>query len=203
MITGEAHVAIHRGLTGLLSEGIAGRVSHGTAHLPSSRRYYLTAKGVGRSRRSPGLRHALGLRAGLPGVPGVAHLAHPPDGRGSLHLPPGGVPLPRHRRAAYAGGFPPPGPVRRRYHPARRAQLRRGVPGSGPAPPLPLRPAAGHRGVRVPAPPRHGPGPDPQRLGTEVDDPVLRERQPGRDHVAVESREALEDWNSNAWRYAS
>ena len=47
MILGEAHVAIHRGLTGLLSEGIAGRVSHGTAHLPSSRRYYLTAKGVG------------------------------------------------------------------------------------------------------------------------------------------------------------
>ena len=47
MITGEAHVAIHRGLTGLLSEGIAGRVSHGTSHLPSSRRYYLTAQGVG------------------------------------------------------------------------------------------------------------------------------------------------------------
>ena len=47
MITGEAHVAIHRGLAGLLSEGIVGRVSLGTAHLPSSRRYYLTAKGVG------------------------------------------------------------------------------------------------------------------------------------------------------------
>ena len=46
MITGEAHVAIHRALTGLLAEGIAGRVSHGTAHLPSSRRYYLTAKGI-------------------------------------------------------------------------------------------------------------------------------------------------------------
>ena len=28
MITGEAHVAIHRGLAGLLSDGIAGRVSH-------------------------------------------------------------------------------------------------------------------------------------------------------------------------------
>ena len=46
MITGEAHVAIHRALTGLLAEGIAGRVSHGTAHLPSSRRYYLTALGI-------------------------------------------------------------------------------------------------------------------------------------------------------------
>ena len=47
MILGEAHVAIHRGLAGLLSNGIAGRVSHGTAHLPSSKRHYLTAKGVG------------------------------------------------------------------------------------------------------------------------------------------------------------
>ena len=33
MILGEAHVAIHRGLTGLLSEGVVRRVSHGTAHL--------------------------------------------------------------------------------------------------------------------------------------------------------------------------
>ncbi len=47
MITGEAHVAIHRGLAGLLDDGIVERVSHGTAHLPSSRRYYLTKKGVG------------------------------------------------------------------------------------------------------------------------------------------------------------
>ena len=30
MITGEGHVAIHRGLSGLL-DGIVGRVSHGTA----------------------------------------------------------------------------------------------------------------------------------------------------------------------------
>ena len=47
MILGEAHVAIHRGLAGLLSDGIAGRVSHGTAQLPSSKRHYLTAKGIG------------------------------------------------------------------------------------------------------------------------------------------------------------
>ena len=46
-ILGEAHTTVHRALTGLLSEGIAGRVSHGTAHLPSSQRYYLTAKGIG------------------------------------------------------------------------------------------------------------------------------------------------------------
>ncbi len=31
----------------LLAESIVGRVSHGTAHLPSSGRYCLTAKGAG------------------------------------------------------------------------------------------------------------------------------------------------------------
>ena len=46
MILGEAHVAIHRGLAGLLADGIVGRVSHGTAHLSSSKRHYLTAKGI-------------------------------------------------------------------------------------------------------------------------------------------------------------
>ena len=45
-ILGEAHTTVHRALTGLLAEGIVGRVSHGTAHLPSSQRYYLTAKGI-------------------------------------------------------------------------------------------------------------------------------------------------------------
>ena len=44
---GEAHATVHRALTGLLAEGIAGRVSHGTAHLPSSGRYYMTAQGIG------------------------------------------------------------------------------------------------------------------------------------------------------------
>ena len=46
-ILGEPHTTVHRALTGLLADGIAGRVSHGTAHLPSSQRYHLTASGVG------------------------------------------------------------------------------------------------------------------------------------------------------------
>ena len=45
-ILGEAHATIHRALTGLLADGIVGRVSHGTTHLPSSQRYYLTAQGI-------------------------------------------------------------------------------------------------------------------------------------------------------------
>ena len=46
-VLGEPHATVHRALTGLLADGIVGRVSHGTAHLPSSQRYYLTAKGIG------------------------------------------------------------------------------------------------------------------------------------------------------------
>ena len=45
-ILGEAHATVHRALTGLLAHGIVGRVSYGTAHLPSSQRYYLTANGI-------------------------------------------------------------------------------------------------------------------------------------------------------------
>ena len=45
-ILGEAHATVHRALTGLLAQGIVGRVSHGTAHLPSSQRYHLTDQGI-------------------------------------------------------------------------------------------------------------------------------------------------------------
>ena len=45
-ILGEPHATVHRTLTGLLTTVIVGRVSHGTAHLPSSQRYYLTAQGI-------------------------------------------------------------------------------------------------------------------------------------------------------------
>ena len=45
-IMGEPHATVHRALTGLLADGIVGRVSHGTAHLPSSQRCYLTSHGI-------------------------------------------------------------------------------------------------------------------------------------------------------------
>ena len=48
-ILGEPHATVHRALTGLLADGIVGRVSHGTAHLPSSQRYYLTTNGIRQS----------------------------------------------------------------------------------------------------------------------------------------------------------
>ena len=46
-ILGEPHATVHRALTGLLADRIVGRVSHGTAHLPSSQRYYLRTSGIG------------------------------------------------------------------------------------------------------------------------------------------------------------
>ena len=51
LILGEPHATVHRALAGLLAESIVGRVSHGTAHLPSSQRYHLTAQGIGEAAR--------------------------------------------------------------------------------------------------------------------------------------------------------
>ena len=51
LILGEPHTTVHRALTGLLVDGIVGRDSHGTALLPSSRRYCLTTKGIGEAAR--------------------------------------------------------------------------------------------------------------------------------------------------------
>ncbi|MYE41848.1 MAG: hypothetical protein F4X27_16730, partial [Chloroflexi bacterium] len=46
LILGEPLATVHRALSALLKGGLAGRVSHGTAHLPSSHRYYLTKQGI-------------------------------------------------------------------------------------------------------------------------------------------------------------
>ena len=46
LILGQPPATVHRALTGLLDDGSAGRVSHGTACLPSSHRYYLTRNGI-------------------------------------------------------------------------------------------------------------------------------------------------------------
>ena len=55
LILGEPHATVHRTLSNLLAEGIVGRVSHSTAHLPSSQRYHLTAQGVSEAARVLGL----------------------------------------------------------------------------------------------------------------------------------------------------
>ena len=57
LILGEPHSTAHRHLTGLRADGVVGRVSHGTAYLPSSQRYRLTARGRSMI-ASRNLRHA-------------------------------------------------------------------------------------------------------------------------------------------------
>ena len=130
-------------------------------------------KGHRRSRRDLRLRYALGLRAGLPRVQGVADAAHPQDGRGGLSLPSCRVTLPRHRLAPVARGVSPQGPLRRHHHPPRRPDVRRGAPGPGPAAPVSLRPAEGNSGVRLRPSPQRDPDPDAQRLGAQADGEVL------------------------------
>ncbi len=74
-ILGKPHATIHRTLTDLLAEGIVERVSHGTAHLPSSQRYHLTASGISKSAWTLGFATPSDFRAGLPHVEGVADAA--------------------------------------------------------------------------------------------------------------------------------
>ena len=47
LFLGEPHATVHRALADWLADGILGRASHGTTHLPSSQRYHLTGKGIG------------------------------------------------------------------------------------------------------------------------------------------------------------
>ena len=46
LILGQPPATVHRALVGLLDDGAVQRVSHGTAHLPSSHRYHLTKNGI-------------------------------------------------------------------------------------------------------------------------------------------------------------
>ena len=67
-ILGEPHATVHRTLADLLTEGIVGRLSHGTAHLPSNQRYHLTANGIREAAWVLGFATPSGLCAGLPRV---------------------------------------------------------------------------------------------------------------------------------------
>ena len=46
LILSEPLATVHRALAGLLKGGLPQRMSHGTGHLPSSHRYYLTRRGI-------------------------------------------------------------------------------------------------------------------------------------------------------------
>ena len=177
LILGEPHTTVHRVLTGLLAEGIAGRVSHGTAHLPSSQRYHLTAQGIGEAtdvlgsetpsdfvRAYPASREWLTLLIRrMDAVAAIYRLA--------ASLSPGIDGLRSHVEFHRRGRFD----ATITLHDGR--QLRRGAPGFGPASPVSLRPAEGHSAVRPLAPSRHRADPDAQRMGAAADGEVLHQQR--------------------------
>ena len=203
MITGEAHVAIHRGLAGLLSDGIAGRVSHGTAHLPTSRRYHLTKKGVGEAAGTLGFDTASEFVRAYPvSREWLTLLIRRMDAVASVYrlaasLSPGTdgqcTQVDFHRRGRFDAvitlhsgrsfGVVRQGPaLRRRSLYDRLRSIAEYGYRRRPGTVLVLTPSVWE-----------------QRLTTR-----FCERLNIDDcYVAVESREALEDWNRNAWRYAS
>ena len=115
-ILGEPHATVHRALAGLLADGIVGRASHGTAHLPSSQRYHLTVQGIRAATEVLGFDTPSDFVRGLPHDEGVAHAAHTQDGRGGQRLPSRRLDVPRHRRAQVPRRVPPQGPLRRHHH---------------------------------------------------------------------------------------
>ena len=146
-VLGEPHATVHRGLAGLLADGIVGRVSHGAAQLPSSQRYYLTANGIGEAAGFLGFATPSDFVRAYPiSREWLALLIRRMDAVGR-RLPARRVTLPWHQRPSFPRGVLPPGPLRRHHHPPRRAQLRRGPPGPGPAAPVPLRSAESYSGV--------------------------------------------------------
>ena len=144
LILGEPHATVHRSLADLLAEGIVGRVSHGTAHLPSSQRYHLTAQGVGEAAWVLGFGTASDFVRAYPmAKEWLTLLIRRMDAVASIYrlaasMSPGIDGLRSPRRV------PPQRPLRRHYHPPRRPQLWRGPAGSRPAAPVSLRPAEGH-----------------------------------------------------------
>ena len=203
MILGEAHVAIHRGLTGLLSEGIVGRVSHGTSQLPSSRRYYLTAQGISEAAGVLGFETPSDFVRAYPvSREWLTLLIRRMDAAASIYrlgasLSPGTDGLRTrvdfHRRGRFDA-------VITRHDGRSFGVVRQG---------LALRRRSLYDRLRAIA--EYGyrrrpgtvlvltPSVWEQRLTTRFCENANLEDA----NVAVESREALEDWNSNAWRYAS
>ena len=142
-ILGEPHATVHRTLVDLLAEGIVGRVSHGTTHLPSSHRYHLTARASVKLLESSASRRPRNS-CGPTRVQGVADAAHPPDGRGGQRLPTRRIDVLRHRWAQVPRGVPPQRALPCHHHPPRRPQLRCRAPGDWPCGAV-----SGDRGTRT------------------------------------------------------
>ena len=168
LILGAPLAMVHRALAALLQDGLARRVSHGTAHLLSGHRYYLTRKGIGEAadalgfeapsdfvraypvsrqwltllmRRMDAVAPVYRLAATLsPGVEGLETRVEF-QRRGRV-----GAVITLHNGRSF--GMVRQGLARTVPTATRIGMLRRGAPGIGAAPPLPVRPSAGHRRAR-------------------------------------------------------
>ena len=161
---GDAHATVHRALTGLLADGIVGRVSHGTAHLPSSQRYYLTAKGIREAAQLLGFETPSDFVRAYPvSREWLTLLIRRMDAVAAVYrlpasLSPGIKGLRSHVEFHRRGRFD----ATVTLHDARSFGVVR----------------QGHSGVRLHPPPQRHAGPDPQRLGGEADDEVLHTPEP-------------------------
>ena len=177
-ILGEPHATVHRAMTDLLGEGIVGRVSHGTPHLPSSQRYHLTTKGIRQATGVLGLETSSDFVRAYPlSREWLTLLIRRMEAVASVYrlassLSPGIDGLRSrvefHRRGRFDATIT--------LHDGRSFGVVR--PGPGPAAPVALRPAESHSGVRLHPPSRHRSDPGSERLGGETDDEVLRATEP-------------------------
>ncbi len=173
-ILGEAPATVHRALTGLLTDSIVGRVSHGTAHLPSSQRYHLTANGIREAARALGFETSSDFVRAYPvSREWLALLIRRMDAVAAVYriaasLSPGIDGLRSHVEFHRRGRFD----ATITLHDGRTFGVVR-QQGPGPAAPVALRPAESHSGVRLHPPPRHRSNSGSERVGRETDDEVL------------------------------
>ena len=179
LILGEPHSTVHRVLTGLLADGIVGRENHGTTHLPSSQRYYLTTNGIREAARTLGFDTPSDFVRAYPNSrEWLSLLIRRMDAVASVYrlaasLSPGTDGLRSHVEFHRRGRFD----ATITLHDGRSfGVVRQGGP--SPAAPVALRPAEDHSRVRLHPSPRHHPDPDAQHLGGEADDEVLRGTEP-------------------------
>ena len=171
-VLGEPHATVHRGLAGLLTDGIVGRVSHGTAHLPSSQRYCLTANGIRQAAELLGFGTPSNFVRAYPiSREWLALLIRRMDAVAAVYrlaaaLSPGIDGLRSHVEFHRRGRFD----ATITLHDGRTfGVVRQGLALA----PITLRPSQSHRRVRLQAPFQHDPDPDPKRLGAEADDEVF------------------------------
>ncbi len=165
LLLGEPLATVHGALSALLKDGLAQRVSHGTAHLPSSHRYCLTGEGIAEAakvlgfdtpsefvRAYPASRQWLTLLLRrMDAVASVDRLAASVspgvDGLQAL--------VEFHRRGRFDAVIT--------LHNGRSFGVVR--QGASPPAPLPLRPAPGHRRVSLHPPSLRSADPSAQPLG--------------------------------------